>query len=450
MECTEIDLRGQAAVWQLLGAAGNRLEDLARLTGHDPDRLRAAVAPWPNARHASDDSWWLRHRARLELHRCLDRLDTAAGPDACWETTGRLQQGRAVRRSSLLATTSLARQVLMVTSQTLAPSPGLVAAHTCHNAACGNYRHLVWASRPENADHRRRRRLGLPVAARPEDTLVNTDVAEVPIVELRALAMLERQAARLTPAGADGGCLVVAGTAGHDHYSHVAVDGKQHKLHRWLLTMAGVDLTDVLVLHGCDRKPCVALRCLRPGDARANALDAVARGRAAAGPRHPRAYYTDEQVAEILSHQPRDLDVLQARFGGSRTAIADVLAGRTYRHVPRPAAPRLAHRRLTGLGVRTVRTLRACGATEAQLAERFDHTTVYLRELAAGTARPQMPGPLTPAPGPANGRQVATGRLTRFDHHWIAKRTADGASGAATARELEVNPSSVARALHPR
>ena len=445
--------------WRLLAAAGNPPAAIAAHAGVAPSLVEQVVdAPATTIVGADGrgSGWWAQpwlHRRRFELQRCLDLLDRDAGPDGCWPTTGWVSSdGRAGRRSSWLGTSSLARQVLMLTSGMLDPPPHLVAAHRCHRPLCANPRCLVWTDRDGNAGHRRLQRLDIPIVGRPETQLEHLDVLDRPVQELDELRILEREVARLERDGTTG-CLVRAGTARQGHYTTVHHAGRGHKLHRWLVAAAGADLDGRWVLHACDRPPCVALDHLSLGDPAANTADAIDRHRFPAGHRNGRASLTAIQLAELRRHPPTSPAAraqAAARLGCHPVTIDRAVRGHTYRNHPVPPRHEPVRRRLSSCGVVTVRTLIAAGIAPSVVATATGLSVSYLTDLAAGRQRPDEPGPITPGPGAARGRRVGTGVLTDLDRRLLRDQAAAGMSRRRLADRFGVGADAVGRALTDR
>ncbi len=440
--------------------AGNDVETLARILRTDPGQVAQQLSGerdghLPGAAPPGVAREPLLHRGRLLLRDLLDHTDRSAGPDRCWPTTGWRQQGRAARHCSLLGTSSKPRALLQLTSPTFDAPRELVAAHACGNGAgdiaCCNPAHLVgWdagVDHATNMSHRRLHRLQLPIEGRAWDEIANMDVLlHTGLDVLRILAALERALSRVVRAS-NGECLITAGTERNTWYGQTLVLGQTVKRHRWTLQLLGVELGQAIVQHACSTPPCwAAINHLSPGTHSSNALHAVATGRAAAGQRHPRALYENADIVVMRRTSSPDPVELQRRFGGTRQTVVSALTGRTYGSVGGPRHQLVAKRRLSPLGVRTVRALRAVGMPEPYLAALFELSSDYLRDLAAGKQRPACGGVFTAAPGHATGRDVAQGVLGPADHAWISRRQAQGTGTAQIARELGVNPSSVTRA----
>ena len=449
----------RVCAWRLLVGGGNSPDDIARLAGVPvslveevvdgrrygelPGTIVDGVAVEPRC-----------HRARLELRRGLDLLDRRGGPTACWRSRGwRTADGRAGRRSSLLGTTSLARQVLMVTSETLAPDPALVAAHRCHDGLCANPRCLVgFVSRAENAAHRRLARLQIAIPPRADADIRHLDVTERRLGALTFLAVLERYVRELVPVvGRDGDhCLVRAGTQGHDYYTTVHLPARGGVvLHRLMLEAAGVHLSERLALHGpCDFPPCVRLAHLRAGTAKENSNDARVRGRLAVGERHGRAIYTNPQVADMRRRffgNQAEVSMLQQEYGGDPVTLLRALRAQSYTGAGGPAVELPIRRRLSDCGVKLVRALVAVGVCDRETAEMVGLSHVYVRDVAAGLRRAEAGGVLTARPGPARGRTVGTARLCSYDKRYIIKQLQADVPKRQIARELGIDARTVDR-----
>ena len=445
--------------WRLLAATGNPPAAIAGHAGVATSLVQTAVddpATTIVGAEGLGEGWWSQpwlHRRRWELRACLDLLDRRAGPSACWSTTGWVtRDGRAGRANRWLGTTSLARQVLMLTSDTLAPPARLVAAHRCHQPLCANPRCLVWATRAANAHHRRLQRLAISIDGRAETELQHLDVLDRPLEELDDLRILEREAARLQR-DASTGCLVRAGTAELGHYTTVHHAGRGHKLHRWVVAAAGAEVAGWWVLHACDRPPCVALDHLSLGDPQANTADAIERDRFPAGHRHGRAIFTPGQICRLRGDPPSDRqtrDELAMMLGCHPASIDRAIRGDTYRNDPTPPRPRPTRRRLTSCGVIAIRTLIAVGLSRARLADATGLSAGYLTDLAVGRQRPDEPGPITAAPGPATGRRVGTGVLTDLDRALIRGQAAAGVPTRQLARRFGVAVCTIDRVIDGR
>lgn len=102
----------------------------------------------------------------------------------------------------------------------------------------------------------------------------------------------------------------------------------------WELT-TGSGAGALCVLHRCDNPPCCNPAHLFLGTRTANAADKVAKGRHRWGSRHHRAILNESTAAEakaMLSVGAKEREVAE-RFGLSRSAVAAMAQGRTWKHV---------------------------------------------------------------------------------------------------------------------
>jgi hypothetical protein len=120
------------------------------------------------------------------------------------------------------------------------------------------------------------------------------------------------------------------GTLGGTREEGAPQDRLAHRV-SWELHHGTPPPHDRMVCHTCDNPPCVNPAHLFLGDARSNAADMVAKGRAnqgkkltAADVRTIRANYVPVRGA---------LTALAARFGVDRRSIAEVVHGRTWKHI---------------------------------------------------------------------------------------------------------------------
>lgn len=120
-----------------------------------------------------------------------------------------------------------------------------------------------------------------------------------------------------------------------------------HRL-SWILANGRSIDDGLFVCHRCDNRPCINPAHLFLGTALDNVRDAISKGRMptagvdrnysymARGEASGKSKLTEAQVREIRRLRAEEgltRVELAARFGVSRTPIADILAGRTWRHV---------------------------------------------------------------------------------------------------------------------
>lgn len=128
-------------------------------------------------------------------------------------------------------------------------------------------------------------------------------------------------------------------------YGTISVDNEGWTTHRlsWLLHRAPIP-TGMHVLHKCDTRPCVNPDHLFLGDARANALDMVRKGRwnGAHGVTHPDAKLSAADVQEIRIAPGLQREIA-SRFGVVRSTVSSIRSGKRWRGVgdvlPPPALP---------------------------------------------------------------------------------------------------------------
>ena len=87
------------------------------------------------------------------------------------------------------------------------------------------------------------------------------------------------------------------------------------------------------VCHICDNPACVNPDHLFIGTAASNVADKVAKGRHLYGKKVPAANITDEIAAKIKLLKSEPTSVLASMFGISRQSVADIIFGRTWKHV---------------------------------------------------------------------------------------------------------------------
>lgn len=136
-------------------------------------------------------------------------------------------------------------------------------------------------------------------------------------------------------------------------YGRFAIDRAPDYAHRiaWRLTNGPIP-EGLLVCHHCDNRPCVRPDHLFLGTAADNLLDASRKGRLLTGDsvvfrRFPERFRGENQAHSKLTEQdvrlilaecrplPDDYRRFAARFGVTPGAIYNVVAGRTWRHIPR-------------------------------------------------------------------------------------------------------------------
>jgi hypothetical protein len=115
-------------------------------------------------------------------------------------------------------------------------------------------------------------------------------------------------------------------------------DGVPERVHRfsWRVSRRRRIPASRLVTHRCSIKRCVEPRCLRLGDHRSNALDAVAAGVIARGEDHPNAVLTSAQVIAIRSSyaaERRSQADIATAFNIARSTVGGIVRGEQWRHL---------------------------------------------------------------------------------------------------------------------
>lgn len=124
-----------------------------------------------------------------------------------------------------------------------------------------------------------------------------------------------------------------------DGYGRVGTDpGRVELAHRvaWRLTYPGEPMPSV-VRHSCDNPPCQNPAHLLDGSQTDNMADMDRRGRrlTGRGERHARAVLTEAGVRELrdLKAQGLSYRAIAAHTGHPQSRVADVLTGRSWKHV---------------------------------------------------------------------------------------------------------------------
>ncbi len=137
-----------------------------------------------------------------------------------------------------------------------------------------------------------------------------------------------------------GNCWEWHGHRWEQGYGCVWQGRRRIKVHRAVFEITfGPIPKSVMVLHECDNPPCVRPSHLFKGNALANVLDCIRKGRRANGERHPKAKLTENQVVDILklcAHgNETDYSIAKA-YGLSPNSITMIRQGNSWRHIPRP------------------------------------------------------------------------------------------------------------------
>lgn len=116
--------------------------------------------------------------------------------------------------------------------------------------------------------------------------------------------------------------------------SGVNFQGKRLRLHELVLIFTGrvPPGTGGATRHLCGVPKCLNFRHITPGTGKENYADAVRHGTAILGEMHYMALITADDARAIRASSERSV-VLGERYGISRQAVADIRAGRTWKHV---------------------------------------------------------------------------------------------------------------------
>lgn len=138
----------------------------------------------------------------------------------------------------------------------------------------------------------------------------------------------------------EGDCAIWTGHTDKAGYGKISklVDGKviSVRSHRavYELYFGSLD-SSVNVLHSCDNPPCCDIRHLFIGTQADNIKDKVSKGRQAKGEKNNHAKLTEREVEKIkfLIRKGNTLTSIAYRFDVTITAISEIKAGRTWKHI---------------------------------------------------------------------------------------------------------------------
>jgi hypothetical protein len=136
-----------------------------------------------------------------------------------------------------------------------------------------------------------------------------------------------------------GDCHLWIGSKNSDGYGNFYLDDKLEKAHRYAYRLANGDFDESLfVCHACDNPSCVNPDHLFLGDQTRNMQDMISKGRqnSTAGSKNGRAKLDEDDVRQVRKiHKSGKMSTreLAHEFGMGQTAIAEIVANKTWRHV---------------------------------------------------------------------------------------------------------------------
>lgn len=180
-------------------------------------------------------------------------------------------------------------------------------------------------------------------------------------------------------------CWPWQGTTMANGYGQFIYHGKHYYAHRVSYELFhGEAPGKGFVCHTCDNKLCVNPAHLYLGTPATNLADALERGRFPIGEDAGQAKLSEEQVKDVFTlwNNGKTQEEIADLYGVSGTTIHAIIAGRNWKHVPRPRLrqpPRVhvwgskhPNSKLTDDKVREIRRLHAAGGyTFAALARRY-------------------------------------------------------------------------------
>jgi transposase-like protein len=176
-------------------------------------------------------------------------------------------------------------------------------------------------------------------------------------------------------------------------YGTLSFRGRALRAHRAMWEVARGEVPfGLFVCHHCDNRRCVRPTHLFLGTHDDNMADKIRKGRQVRGTQLPQAVLDELRVREICEEYQRTgvfTDELAARHGVGRSAIRQILNGKTWKHVTsgipvRPAVPQFkcSGRRLSPQDKEDIRALAGAGMSYRKLAARFGVTDYIAKRVA--------------------------------------------------------------------
>lgn len=130
-------------------------------------------------------------------------------------------------------------------------------------------------------------------------------------------------------------CWEWTGAINNNGYGQLTRNGKHVLAHRFFYEQLIGPLPEgMLACHRCDNRSCVNPRHLFAGTQADNLADAVQKRRHRYGAQSASAKLTDESIRAIRAVTGQSQNQIASMFGVSRSTIADIQCGRTWKHVP--------------------------------------------------------------------------------------------------------------------
>jgi len=132
----------------------------------------------------------------------------------------------------------------------------------------------------------------------------------------------------------ENGCYVCTSHHNRDGYPQIMVNGKTHRIHRYLWEQNHGKIPPGMELrHTCDNPNCINPAHLVPGTHTQNMQDMVDRDRSSFGENNAHHKLTEPQVEEILCNKTDSCRSLARQYGVSHRMINDIQNGKWWSRV---------------------------------------------------------------------------------------------------------------------